>query len=164
MTEERLREITTLEGSIHETVYNTQENQPPCSLLANQDIVAASQCPQLLPGSTKEKISSMKEILELIEEKRQEHMETLDWLQKQPQHKLRELVTANDEGAWDTAEDEENNDNDDENIVTLDDDIDDEEDDTQARQRASNRLAQKPRVNYKKMNEQGKDDSSFDEY
>ena len=91
-------------------------------------------------------------------------METLDWLQKQPQHKLRELVTEQDEGTWDTVETEEDNENDDENIVTLDDDFDDEEDEAQARQRTSNRLAQKPRVNYKKMNEQGKDDSSFDEY
>ena len=105
----------------------------------------------------------MKEILELIEEKRQEHIETLEWLQKQPHHKIRELVNANDNGAWDTAEDEEDDNNDDENIVTIDDDVDDE-DDTQARQRASTRLAQKPRVNYKKMNEQGKDDSHFDEY
>ena len=163
LTEDRLREITTLEGSIHETVYNTQENQPPCSLLANQDIVTASMCPQLLPGSTKEKILSMKEILELIEEKRQEHIETLEWLQKQPHHKIRELVNANDNGAWDTAEDEEDDNNDDENIVTIDDDVDDE-DDTQAQQRASARLATKPRVNYKKMNKQGKDDSHFDEY
>ena len=158
LTEDRLREVTTLEGSIHETVYNTNVNQPPCSLLARKDVVCASQCPQLLPGSTREKILSMKEILELIEEKRQEHMETLDWLQKQPQHKLRELVTEQDEGTWDTVETEEDNENDDENIVTLDDDIDDEEDDTQAHQRTSNRLAQKPRVNYQRLNEQGKDD------
>merc|ERR1712121_413871 len=59
LAEEQLREITVLEGNIHETLYDTRENQPPCSLLSNESIMAASQCPQLLPGNTKEKMKIM---------------------------------------------------------------------------------------------------------
>ena len=155
LTEEQLREITVLEGNIHETIYNTRENQPPCSLLANQNVISASQCPQLLPGNTKEKIKSMKEILGLMEEKKQDHIETLQWLQKQPHHKIKELVNENGSGAWDTIDDnEENTDNDDD----ADDDDDDDNDGAQEHHRASARLATKSRINYKKMNKIGKDD------
>merc|ERR1711954_187793 len=125
LTEEQLREITVLEGNIHETVYNTRENQPPCSLLANQSIVAASQCPQLLPGNTKEKIKSMREILDLMEEKKQDHLETLQWLQRQPHYKIRN--PGNDDGStsWDDDEDDEENDEDDNDDNNDDDDNDD---------------------------------------
>ena len=105
----------------------------------------------------------MKEILELIEEKKQDHIETLQWLQKQPHHKIRELVNDNDNGAWDTVEDDEDTNNDDEDIVTIDDDVDDD-DGAQDQHRASARLATKPRINYKKMNKKGKDDWWGNEY
>merc|ERR1712055_632275 len=155
ITEDQLREITMLEGNIHETIYNTRENQPPCSLLADQNVIAASQCPQLLPGDNKEKIKSMKEILDLMEEKKQDHIETLQWLQKQPHHKIKELVNENGNGAWDTVEDDEENTDNDDNAVD-DDDDDDDNDCAQEEHRASARLATKTRINYKKMNRKGK--------
>ena len=155
LTEEQLREITVLEGNIHETIYNTRENQPPCSLLANQHIVSASQCPQLLPGNTQEKIKSMKEILELMEEKKQDHIETLQWLQKQPHHKITVLVNENDNGAWDTEEDDEATNDDDDDAVD-DDDDNDNNNDAQEQHRASARLATKPKINYKRMDKFGK--------
>merc|ERR1719370_1871852 len=134
-----------LEGNIHETIYNTRENQPPCSLLADQNVIAASQCPQLLPGDNKQKINSMKEILDLMEEKKQNHIQTLQWLQKQPLHKIKELVKENGNGAWDTVEnDEETTDDVDDN-----DDDDDINDWVQEVQRASARLASKTRIDYK---------------
>ena len=97
----------------------------------------------------------MKEILELMEERKQDHIETLQWLQKQPNHKIKELVNENGSGAWDTIDDdEENTDNDDD----ADDDDDDDNDGAQEHHRASARLATKPRINYKKMNKKGRDD------
>ena len=99
----------------------------------------------------------MKEILELMEEKKQDHIETLQWLQKQPHHKIKELVSENGNGAWDTVEDdEENTDNDDDAVD--DDDDDDDNDGAQEKHRASAGLATKSRINYKKMNKIGKDD------
>ena len=157
ITEDQLREITNLEGNIHETIYNTRENQPPCSLLANQNIISASQCPQLLPGDNREKIKSMKEILELMEEKKQDHVATLRWLQKQPHHKIKELVNENSNGAWDTVEDDEEDTNDDDDAVD-DDDDDDNGEYAQGEYRASARLANKRRINYKQMHMKGKDD------
>ena len=92
-----------------------------------------------------------------MEEKKQDHIETLQWLQKQPHHKIKELVNENGSGAWDEVEDdEENNDNDDDDVD--DDDDDDDDDGAQAQHRASARLATKQRINYKKMNKKGKDD------
>ena len=44
-----------------------------------------------------------------MEEKKQDHIETLQWLQKQPQHKIKELVSENDNSAWDTVESNEEN-------------------------------------------------------
>ena len=158
ITEDQLREITMLEGNIHETIYNTRENQPPCSLLADQNVIAASQCPQLLPGDNKQKINSMKEILDLMEEKKQDHIQTLQWLQKQPLHKIKELVKENGNGAWDTVENDEENTDDDDNTVDDNDDDDDINDWVQEVQRASARLANKTRIDYKKMNKKGKDD------
>ena len=157
LTEDQLREITVLEGNIHETIYNTRENQPPCSLLANQNVISASQCPQLLPGNTKEKIKCMNEILGLMEEKKQDHIETLQWLQKQPQHKIKELVSENDNSAWDTVESNDENPDNDDNVVDNAND-DDDNDGDQEQRRASARLASKSKINYKKMNKKGKDD------
>ena len=158
LTEDQLREITVLEGNIHETIYNTRENQPPCSLLANQNIISASQCPQLLPGNTKEKIKCMNEILGLMEEKKQDHIETLQWLQKQPPHKIKELVNENDNSAWDTVEGDEEDPNIDDGAADNDDNSDDWWDSAQKQQRTSARLASKTKINYKKMNKKGRDD------
>merc|ERR1712055_959527 len=107
---------------------------------------------QLLPGDNKEKIKSMKEILELMEEKKQDHIETLQWLQKQPHHKIKELVNENGNGAWDTVEDDRENTDDDDNAV----DDDDDNDCAQEEHRASARLANKTRIDYKKMDRKGK--------
>ena len=77
----------------------------------------------------------MREILELMEQRKQEDMDTLRWLQQQPRVAIRELVneqTRND--------DNENVDNDNNDV------------------RASERLAGKRKVNYKKLHTQGKDD------
>ena len=155
ITEDQLREITNLEGNIHEKIYNTRENQPPCSLLANQNIISASQCPQLLPGDNKEKIKSMKEILALMEEKKQDYVATLRWLQKQPHYKIKELVDENSKGAWDAvSNDEEDNDDD----AVDDDDGNGSRDYDQNENRASDRLANKRRIDYKLMHRKGKDD------
>ena len=95
----------------------------------------------------------MKEILELMEEKKQDHLDTLQWLQKQPRTTLQELARGN--AAWD----EENNDDD-----NVDGNVDDNNDGVLAQQRASARLATKQRIDYKKMNAQGKDDWMIGEY
>ena len=97
----------------------------------------------------------MKEILDLMEEKKQDHIQTLQWLQKQPLHKIKELVKENGNGTWDTVENDEENTDDDNNEV---DDDDDDNDWAQEEHRASARLANKTRINYKKMNRKGKDD------
>ena len=93
----------------------------------------------------------MREILELMEEKKQDHIDTLQWLQKQPHHKIKELVNEHGNAAWD----EENND---------DGNVDDDNDGVLAQQRASARLASKQRIDYKKMNKKGKDDWMIGEY
>ena len=87
----------------------------------------------------------MKEILQLMEQRKQENMDTLQWLQKQPRMAIRELV--NDTAAWD----EETND---------DGNVDDNNDGV----RASARLATKQRIDYKRMHKQGKDDWMIGEY
>ena len=84
----------------------------------------------------------MREILELMEQRKQEDMDTLRWLQQQPRVAIRELV--NEQTAWD----ERNNDN--ENVDNDNNDV-----------RASERLAAKRKVNYKKLHTQGKDDDWF---
>ena len=81
----------------------------------------------------------MKEILQLMEQRKQENMDTLQWLQKQPRVAIRELV--NEQTAWDEKT------NDDENVDNDNNDV-----------RASERLAAKRKVNYKKLHTQGKDD------
>ena len=87
----------------------------------------------------------MKEILQLMEQRKQDHIDTLQWLQKQPRVAIRELV--NDTTAWDEET------NDDENV-----------DDDNNGVRASARLAAKRKIDYKKMNKQGKDDWMIGEY
>ena len=137
--EDQLKDITALEGSIHEVLYETRDTQPPCSLLSNENVVWASLCPQLLPGNIQEKMKLMKEILQLMEQRKQENMDTLQWLQKQPRVAIRELV--NEQTAWDERN------NDDENVDIDNNDV-----------RASERLAAKRKINYKKLHTQGKDD------
>ena len=144
LTEEQLKQITALEGDIHETIYQTRDNQPPCSLLANHSIMAASQCPQLLPGNTKEKIKSMKEILDLMETKKHDHLETLRWLQRQPHQKVKHPGHDNNSNSgWDDEEDDEEDDDDDDNAQA------------QHGHRASDRLANKHKINYKEMHKRG---------
>ena len=81
----------------------------------------------------------MKEILQLMEQRKQENMDTLQWLQKQPRVAIRELVN---DTAWDEKTNNDENVDDDNNGV-----------------RASARLAAKRKIDYKKMNTQGKDDT-----
>ena len=82
----------------------------------------------------------MKEILQLMEQRKQENMDTLQWLQKQPRVAIRELV--NEQTACDEkTNDDENVDNDNNGV------------------RASARLAAKRKIDYKRMNTQGKDDN-----
>ena len=99
----------------------------------------------------------MNEILGLMEEKKQDHIETLQWLQKQPHHKIKELVNENDNSAWDTVEGNEENPNIDDDAADNDDNGDDN-DSAQKQHRTSARLASKTKINYKKMNKKGKDD------
>ena len=80
----------------------------------------------------------MREILELMEQRKQEDMDTLRWLQQQPRVAIRELVNEQ------TRSDDNENVDDDNNDV-----------------RASERLAGKRKVNYKKLHTQGKDDDWF---
>ena len=91
-----------------------------------------------------------------MEEKKQDHIDTLQWLQKQPHHKIKELVNEHGNAAWD----EDNNDDDKDD----DDNNDDDNDSAQAKHRASARLASKQRIDYKKMNKKGKDDWMIGEY
>ena len=139
LTETQLKEITSLEGEIHENIYQTRRNQPPCSLLANPTIMAATQCPELLPGDMKEKIKNMKEVLDLMETTKSKHLETLRYLQNRPHQSVEDLGHDNSSNSgWD-----------------------DHDDDGQVQQshRASNRLANKDRLNYKTINRRG-----FQEY
>ena len=136
--EDQLRSITDLEGSIHEVLYQTRDTQPPCSLLSNENVVWASQCPQLLPGDSQQKMKIMREILELMEHRKQEDMDTLRWLQQQPRVAIREVVNEQ------TRNDDNENADDDDNDV-----------------RASERLAGKRKVNYRKLHTQGKADDWF---
>ena len=80
----------------------------------------------------------MREILELMEHRKQEDMDTLRWLQQQPRVAIRELVN------------EQTGNNDNENVDNDTNDV-----------RASERLAAKRKVNYKKLHTQGKADDWF---
>ena len=135
LTEEQLKEITSLEGEIHENIYQTRRNQPPCSLLANPNIMAATQCPELLPGDMKDKIKNMREILDLMETTKSKHLETLRYLQRRPHQNVEDHGHDNNSNSgWD-----------------------DDDDDGQVQQshRASNRLANKDRLDYRTINRRG---------
>ena len=75
-----------------------------------------------------------------MEQRKQENMDTLQWLQKQPRVAIRELV--NEQTAWDEKT------NDDENVDNENNGV-----------RASARLAAKRKIDYKRMNTQGRDDN-----
>ena len=139
LTETQLKEITSLEGEIHENIYQTRRNQPPCSLLANPNIMAATQCPELLPGDMKDKIKNMKEILDLMETRKHKHLKTLRWLQRQPHQTVEDLGHDNHSNSgWDDEDDD-----------------DDDNGQVQQGHRASNRLANKDRLDYRAMNKRG---------
>ena len=76
ITEDELKTITHLEGDIHETIYGSRTNQAPCSLLTDNQVVAASQYPSLLPGSLKERIAVMHQVLDMMAETKNHHIET----------------------------------------------------------------------------------------
>ena len=80
----------------------------------------------------------MREILELMEHKKQADMDTLRWLQQQPRVAIQEVVNEQ------TRNDDNENADDDDNDV-----------------RASERLARKRKVNYRKLHTQGKADDWF---
>ena len=85
----------------------------------------------------------MKEILDLMETKKHDHLETLRWLQRQPHQKVKNPGHDNNSNiAWDDEED---------------DDDDDDDDNAQAQHghRASDRLANKHKINYKEMHKRG---------
>ena len=80
----------------------------------------------------------MREILELMEHKKQADMDTLRWLQQQPRVAIQEVVNEQ------TRNDDNENAEDDDNDI-----------------RASERLARKRKVNYRKLHTQGKTDDWF---
>ena len=132
ITEEQLKEITSLEGDIHESIYHTRRNQPPCSLLTNPNIMAATECPELLPGDLKDRINKMKEILELMETTKNKHIETLRYLQQRPHQNVEGHGHDNNSG-WE----------------------DEDEGEVQQRHRVSSRLANKDRLDYRTINKRG---------
>ena len=92
----------------------------------------------------------MREILDLMETKKHDHLETLRWLQRQPHHKIRNPGHDEDSNiAWDDEEDDEEDDDDD------DDDDDDNNAQAQHGHRTSGRLANKHKINYKEMHKRG---------
>ena len=101
--------------------------------------MAATQCPELLPGDMKDKIKNMKEILDLMETKKHKHLKTLRWLQRQPHQNVEDLGHDNNSNSgWDDEDDD-----------------DDDNGQVQQGHRASNRLANKNRIDYRAMNKRG---------
>ena len=130
ITEDELREISMIEGEIHETIYGNRENQPTCSLLNNDRVVAASQCPALLPGNLKDRIGMMHEVLSMMHETKNRHIDTLKQLQHARQN------PGHDNGidaGWNHPDD----------------------DDEQGTNRYSRRLANKSRLDYNQINNRG---------
>ena len=130
ITEQELGNITELEGQIQETLYGTRTTQGPCSLLADQRVVAATQCPSVLPGSRKDRIMMMRQILEMMENKKKEHTATLKYLQDR--NNVRDEHDDQDVDSWDAPDDNE-----------------------EERRRISNRLQNKTKHDYHKMNRRG---------
>ena len=119
-----------IEGEIHETIYGNRENQPTCSLLNNDRVVAASQCPALLPGNLKDRIGMMHEVLSMMHETKNRHIDTLKHLQHARQN------PGHDNGidaGWNHPDD----------------------DDEQGTNRYSRRLANKSRLDYNQINNRG---------
>ena len=129
-----------IEGEIHETIYGNRENQPTCSLLTNNKVVAASQCPALLPGNLKDRIGMMHQVLNMMQQTKNKHIDTLKHLQDRgTQHARQNPRHDNGNGAeWNHHDDE---------------------DDEQGRNRFSRRLAGKSRHDYNQLNNRG-----FQEY
>ena len=134
ITEDELKTITHLEGDIHETIYGNRTNQAPCSLLTDNQVVAASQYPSLLPGILKERIAVMHQVLDMMAETKNHHIETLKHLQIKTKQNAKETHEHDDEdnAGWDRP------------------DVDEQE-----RRRISDRLAGKNRHDYSKLHRHG---------
>ena len=140
ITEDELKTISHLEGDIHESIYGSRANQAPCSLLTDNQVVAASQCPSLLPGTLKDRIEIMHQVLDMMQQTKNHHIDTLKHLQgRGPQHTRQTHEHDDENGAgWDRHDDD---------------------DDEQGRNRFSKRLAGKSRHDYNQLNKRG-----FQEY
>ena len=137
ITENELKTITNLEGEIHESIYGTRTNQAPCSLLTDHQVMAASQCPSLLPGSLKERIQVMHQVLEMMQKTKNNHIDTLKYLQERgTQHVRAHEPDDENDGGWDAPNDNE-----------------------EERRRISARLAGKSKHDYNQLNRRG-----FQEY
>ena len=134
ITEDELRKITNLEGEIHENIYGSRQNQAPCSLLQNHQVVAASQYPSLLPGTLKQRIKLMHQVLEMMDKTKRARFDTLRHLQERGAQQPREALehgNANNDG-WNHLE------------------VDEQE-----KRRTSNRLAGKSKLDYNQLHKHG---------
>ena len=138
ITEDELKTITHLEGDIHESIYGSRTNQAPCSLLTDHQVIAASQYPSLLPGTIKERIEIMHQVLDMMQQTKNHHIDTLKHLQGRGTQQAKETHEHDDENdaGWDRPDDDE-----------------------QERRRISNRLAGKSRHDYNQLHRRG-----FQEY
>ena len=127
---EELDNISRLEGDICVELYGTRANQGQCSVLENNQVIAATQYPNLLARDVKTRITLMNDVLKMMSKTKMHHMEKLKVLQDHAQRNDEE--EDEDDDSW------EQNDGDEEE-----------------RQRESERLASKPRRNFTRFNKYG---------
>ena len=95
--------------------------------------MAATECPSLLPGSLKDRIQVMHQILEMMQKTKNNHIDTLKYLQERGTQNVRahEPDGQNDDG-WDAPDDNE-----------------------EEKRRISARLAGKTKHDYNQLNRRG---------
>ena len=71
--------------------------------------MAASQCPSLLPGTLRERIELMHQVLDMMQKTKNNHIDTLKYLQGRGTQQAKETQEHDDENdaGWDRPDDNE---------------------------------------------------------